>query len=282
MVTGIIGMGLMGGSFGRTLMRLGLPVYGSDISENALIKAEAAGAMAERLTKENAGELDLLVTAVNPSDFPAAAEEFLPHLKSGAAVIDFSGTKRGVIRAMRDMAERYPELCFIGGHPMAGREFSGIEHSVSHLFDRASMIFVPVKADIFELDRFKKFFLSLGFGEVVITTAENHDRMIAFTSQMCHAVSNAYILSPTAKEHFGYSAGSYKDMTRVARLNPDMWTELMLQNSDYLAGELALFIENLKKYEKAIKDKDAKALRALLADGNEIKLCIDSGSRSKC
>lgn len=279
MVTGIIGMGLMGGSFGRTLMRLGLPVYGSDISENALIKAEAAGAMAERLTKENAGELDLLVTAVNPSDFPAAAEEFMPHLKSGAAVIDFSGTKRGVIRAMRDMAERYPELCFIGGHPMAGREFSGIEHSVSHLFDRASMIFVPVKADIFELDRFKKFFLSLGFGEVVITTAENHDRMIAFTSQMCHAVSNAYILSPTAKEHFGYSAGSYKDMTRVARLNSRMWSELMVENGDYLSRELGIFIDNLKKYKAAIDRGDKEELRGLLEKGNRIKIETDGGAK---
>lgn len=282
MVIGIIGLGLMGGSFGRTLVKQGHTVYGLDVSETVKEKAEMIKAVTDRLTENNAGELDMLVSAVNPSDFAAATEPFLPLLKDGATVLDFSGTKRGVVCEMRKMAERFNNLCFLGGHPMAGREFSGIEHSSITLYNKASMILVNVSADIFALDRIKKFFLSLGFGEVVITTAENHDRMIAFTSQMCHVVSNAYIKSPTAREHFGYSAGSYKDMTRVARLNPDMWTELMLQNSDYLAGELALFIENLKKYEKAIKDKDAKTLRALLADGNEIKLCIDSGSRSKC
>ena len=139
----------------------------------------------------------------------------------------------------------------------------------------------PVKADIFVLDNVKKLFLSLGFGEVVITSAENHDRMIAFTSQACHAISNAFIKSPAASEHFGYSAGSYKDMTRVARLNPDMWAELMTENSDYLFEELNTFINNLSEYADAVKNKDKERLRTLLKEGNDIKLSIDSGTK-KC
>lgn len=275
MKIGIVGLGLIGGSFGRTAVKAGHEVFGEDRQEAVLIKAEMLCAITGRLSEITAKNLDLLISAVNPSDFESSVEKYLPHLKSGAVVMDFCGTKRGVVSAMKRLSEKYEDLTFIGGHPMAGREFSGIEHSSATLFHKASMIFVPVKADIFALDGIKKLFLSLGFGETVITTAENHDRMIAFTSQECHVVSNAFVKSPRAKEHFGYSAGSYKDMTRVARLSPAMWTELMTENADYLAEELDILIENLKKYSAAIKRGDKKELYSLLADGNEIKLAID-------
>lgn len=275
MKIGIIGLGLIGGSFGRTAVKAGHEVFGEDRQEAVLIKAEMLCAITGRLSEASSKNLDLLISAVNPSDFESSVEKYLPHLKSGAVVMDFCGTKRGVVSAMKRLSDKYGDLVFIGGHPMAGREFSGIEHSSATLFHKASMILVPVKADIFALDEIKKLFLSLGFGEAVITTAENHDRMIAFTSQECHVVSNAFVKSPRAKEHFGYSAGSYKDMTRVARLSPAMWTELMLENADYLAEELDILVENLQKYSAAIKRGDKKELFDLLAEGNEIKLAID-------
>ncbi len=275
MKIGIIGLGLIGGSFGRTAVKAGHEVFGEDRQEAVLIKAEMVCAITGRLSEASSKNLDLLISAVNPSDFESSVEKYLPHLKSGAVVMDFCGTKRGVVSAMKRLSEKYGGLTFIGGHPMAGREFSGIEHSSATLFHKASMILVPVKGDIFALDGIKKLFLSLGFGEAVITTAENHDRMIAFTSQECHVVSNAFVKSPRAKEHFGYSAGSYKDMTRVARLSPAMWTELMLENADYLAEELDILVENLQKYSAAIKRGDKKELFDLLAEGNEIKLAID-------
>lgn len=275
MKIGIIGLGLIGGSFGRTAVKAGHEVFGADRRDSVLIKAELLKAITGRLSEETAKNLDVLISAVNPSDFESSVSPYLPHLKSGAVVMDFCGTKRGVVSAMKRLSEKYGGLTFIGGHPMAGREFSGIEHSSATLFHKASMILVPVKADIFALDEIKKLFLSLGFGEAVITTAENHDKMIAFTSQECHVVSNAFVKSPRAKEHFGYSAGSYKDMTRVARLSPAMWTELMLENADYLAEELDILVENLQKYSAAIKRGDKKELFDLLAEGNEIKLAID-------
>lgn len=275
MKIGIVGLGLIGGSFGRTAVKAGHEVFGEDRQEAVLIKAEMLCAITGRLSEASSKNLDLLISAVNPSDFESSVEKYLPHLKSGAVVMDFCGTKRGVVSAMKRLSEKYGGLTFIGGHPMAGREFSGIEHSSATLFHKASMILVPVKGDIFALDGIKKLFLSLGFGEAVITTAENHDRMIAFTSQECHVVSNAFVKSPRAKEHFGYSAGSYKDMTRVARLSPAMWTELMLENADYLAEELDILVENLQKYSAAIKRGDKKELFDLLAEGNEIKLAID-------
>ena len=275
MKIGIVGLGLIGGSFGRTTVKAGHEVFGEDRQEAVLIKAEMLCAITGRLSEASSKNLDLLISAVNPSDFESSVEKYLPHLKSGAVVMDFCGTKRGVVSAMKRLSDKYGDLVFIGGHPMAGREFSGIEHSSATLFHKASMILVPVKADIFALDEIKKLFLSLGFGEAVITTAENHDKMIAFTSQECHVVSNAFVKSPRAKEHFGYSAGSYKDMTRVARLSPAMWTELMLENADYLAEELDILVENLQKYSAAIKRGDKKELFDLLAEGNEIKLAID-------
>ena len=272
---GLIGLGLIGGSFGRTAVKAGHTVFGSDKNEETFEKAVMLKAVDFPLNEDNAGKIDLLISAVNPSDFAAVVEPYLPILKKGAVVMDFSGTKRSVIESMKVFSEKYPDLFYIGGHPMAGREFSGIEKSTSTLFNKASMIFVPVKADIFTLDRMKTFFISLGFSEVVITTAENHDKMIAFTSQLCHVVSNAFIKSDTAREHFGYSAGSYNDLTRVARLSSDMWTELMMENGDFLSEELEVLIGNLTKYLDAIKNGDRNGLKQLLKEGNDIKVSID-------
>ncbi len=231
------------------------------------------------LTTKNAGELDMLIISVYPDYFSSALYEFLPYLKKGAIVIDFSGVKRPIIDEMSKALNIYPDIIFIGGHPMAGREFSGIEKSVTTLFDKASMILVNVNADIFTLEAVKKFFLSLGFLEVVFTSADNHDKMIAFTSQLCHIVSNAFIKNQSAEAHFGYSAGSYKDLTRVARLNPFMWSGLMTANSEKLSNELDELIENLQKYSVALKNNDRESLENLLSEGNERKIKIDSRSK---
>lgn len=278
---GIVGLGLMGGSFGRTLTKKTQnKVFGFDINSSTMLKGKMLNAYHEPLTTENASELDLLIIAVYPEFFNSTIEMFLPFLKKGAIVIDFCGVKRGVISSMKEYSNTYKDLVFIGGHPMAGREFSGIEHSITTLYDRASMILVNVNADIFTLDKTKHFFLELGFAEVVLTTCENHDSMIAFTSQLCHIVSNTFIKNQTAKEHFGYSAGSYKDLTRVAKLNPSMWSGLMIENADMLSKELDEFIENLQKYSKALKDNDREALELLLKEGNDRKIAIDSRSKT--
>lgn len=273
---GIAGLGLIGGSFAKTVKKNTADlVFGYDLNAETLEKAILTGAIDKVLSAENAGSVDLLVAAVNPSDFLPAVSRYFPLLKSGATVMDFCGVKRGVTAEMRALSEKYPELNFIGGHPMAGREFSGFDKSLSTLFNKASMIFVPVKTDIFVLDEFKKYFLSLGFSKVVITTSENHDKMIAYTSQLCHIVSNAFIKSDAAREHSGYSAGSYKDLTRVARLDPVMWSKLMSENVDFLENELETLIVNLNKYLCALKSRDENELRRLLEEGNAAKTDID-------
>ena len=272
---GVIGLGLMGASFGRVLVKNGYEVFGADKSEEVMKKALLANAYTQRLTTENASELDLLVVAIYPRDFEKAAKQYLPYLKKGAILSDFCGNKRIVKDAMERLAKSRPDLVYAGGHPMAGREWSGVEHSSVRLFDGASMILVPVTEDLFALAELKKFYLSLGFGEVVVTTAEKHDEMIAYTSQLCHVVSNAFIKSESAREHCGYSAGSYRDLTRVARLDPDMWSELMTDNRDCLKKELRTLIGALEKYADALEKGNEGELRALLAEGDRIKREID-------
>ena len=276
---GLIGLGLIGGSFGRTLTKkTSHKVFGYDINESVMVKAEMINVFHEKLTKENAGCLDMLIVSIYPEGFASAVEEFLPYLKKGAVVTDFCGVKGIIVDKMKEYAIKYPSLVFIGGHPMAGREFSGVEHSVTTLFDKASMILVNVNADIFSLSNVKNFYKEVGFADVVITTSENHDEMIAYTSQLCHVVSNAFIKNKTAEKHLGYSAGSYKDLTRVARLNPEMWSGLMTLNKERLVLELDELIENLKKYSNALKSGDREGLENLLKEGNERKLSIDSRS----
>lgn len=279
---GIIGLGLMGGSFGRALVKKREhKVYAFDVNESVMLKGEMIKAYDYPLTKENAKLLDMLVVAIYPKDFPNAVEPYLPLLKKGTIVSDFCGIKRPVCKKMNEYAKKYPDLVFVGGHPMAGREFSGIEKSISTLFEKASMILVNVNADIFSLESIKKFYLSVGFSNVVITTAENHDSMIAYTSQLCHIVSNAFIKNEQAKNHQGYSAGSYRDLTRVARLEPNMWTELIMNNREMVKAELDEFVENLKKYQTAIDNNDEKALKELLSEGNQRKLLIDTKAKKE-
>ncbi len=277
MKIGIVGLGLMGASFGKAVRAKGKgEVFGADINEDTVLKATLVGAIDGVLDEKNAGAADILIISVYPRDFTSVAEKYLPLLKPGATIIDFCGIKRDVCVAMKNLSEKYPSINFIGGHPMAGREYSGIDRSLATLFEKASMIFVPVKADIFCEEKMKEFFLSLGFGEVVFTTAAEHDKIISFTSQLCHIVSNAFIKSPTAMEHHGFSAGSYRDLTRVARLSPEMWSQIMIDNKDLLSKELKLLINNLKKYSDALDSGDETKLRALLAEGNELKLAIDT------
>ena len=274
----IVGLGLIGASFGKSLIKTGgHKVYGYDINKEVLLKAELVKAIDAPLTDEIVSDVDLLIVSVYPRAFKEVAEKYLPKMKDGAILMDFCGIKRGIEQDMKALAKIYPNVTFIGAHPMAGREFSGIDRSISTLFDRATVVVVPVKADLFDLEKVRDLFLSVGFSEAVFSTAYRHDEIIAFTSQLCHVVSNAFIKSPMASSHFGFSAGSYRDLTRVARLNPTMWTELMMDNKDVLKTELDGLIARLTEYSKALGDGDERALYDLLKEGSDLKISIDKG-----
>ena len=277
MKIGIVGLGLMGASFGRTVIKQAKgEVYGFDKDEQVMLKAELLSAINHPLTQENLKEIDILIFALYPNQFEKVAKSYVSGLKDGATVIDFCGNKRKIVKMMQELKKDYPSINFFGGHPMAGREYSGIDHSVTTLFNKASMLLVPIECDIFIESEIKKFFLDLGFDQVILTDAETHDEIISYTSQLCHIVSNAFIKSPTAEKKAGYSAGSFRDLTRVARLNPDMWSELMMDNRDNLSKELGYLINSLSEYKKSLDSGNQEELKNLLSIGNDKKLNIES------
>ena len=275
MKTAVIGLGLIGGSMAKAFSSVeGMEVFGFDTDAVTIARAKLEKAMHKELTKENIGECDFVFIALYPKATEKFLKEFSPFISQNTVVIDCGGIKRSICEKGFEMAEKYG-FTFMGGHPMAGTQFSGFSHSRASLFQNASMILVPAKGETIEtLQKTKEVLVSIGFKSVTISTAEEHDRIIAYTSQLAHVVSNAYVKSPNARVHKGFSAGSYKDLTRVAKLNPDMWTELFMENGDNLIFEIENITKELKKYSDAIKKGDREELRKLLADGSKIKESI--------
>ena len=275
MTVGIVGLGLIGGSFAKAYHASGERVLAQDIDRDVLSFAVISGAVDEELTDGTMAECDLILLAV----CPAAAVEWLrknaPKIASHTIVIDCCGTKRPVCAACFPIAAQYG-ITYLGGHPMAGTQFSGFKYAKADLYRGAPMVLVPPRFDDIELLSHVKDLLSpAGFGSYSVTTAEQHDEMIAFTSQLAHVASNAYIKSPTAKKHKGFSAGSYKDMTRVAWLNAPMWAELFLENRDFLLKEIDCYIEHLSQYKAAMEQNDEEELIRLLDEGKKRKEEVD-------
>lgn len=273
----IIGLGLIGGSIGRaTLAKTEHTVYGYDISESVLLKAELMNAITERGTDESLSQSDMVIIALSPELTMSKMEEICPKLKDGTIIIDTCGIKRQVIDKMNELLEKYPDLHFAGVHPMAGREFSGIEHSMVGLYEHAFIIVVPVHPDMRSLTLLKDYFLALGAEGLQISTAEEHDKIIAYTSQLAHVVSSSYVKNPLSKVYAGYSAGSFRDMTRVAKLNAKLWTELFLDNKDNLVVAIEDLQKHLEEYKEAIKNNDEEKLQSLLEEGTKIKAEADA------
>ena len=275
MTVGILGLGLIGGSLARAYHDAGHRVLGCDRDASTVQFAQMAHAVDAPLTEENIGACELLLLAVCPQAAADYLEAVADKLAKTAVVVDCCGIKRQICEAGFRLAERHGWL-YVGGHPMAGTHFSGFKYSRADLFKGAPMVLVPpVFDDIRLLERVKALLAPPQFGQFSVTTAEKHDRMIAFTSQLAHVVSNAYIKSPTAGAHRGFSAGSYKDLTRVAWLNAPMWTELFLDNRDFLLAELDTLMENLQVYRDALANGNAAALCAALEAGKRRKEEVD-------
>ncbi len=276
MKVGIVGLGLIGGSLAKAYQRYDdIEVYGWDIQESIVQFAILAQAIDGKLSEEKMKECDLILLATYPQDVIDWVTENANILSSSTIVIDCSGTKQRICDACMPIAKQHG-FTFVGGHPMAGLHQSGFKYSREDLFDGAPMVIVPPSFDdIRLLDRISQLLKPVKFGKISVTTAGEHDKIIAFTSQMAHVVSNAFVKSPTAMEHEGFSAGSYKDMTRVAWLNPDMWTELFFENKEALTKEIDIFIANLMKYRDALSEGQEEEMRALLEEGKECKRKVD-------
>ena len=275
MKVGILGLGLIGGSMARAYAVAGHTVYAADLDESTLSFAMLSGAVHGRLDEETIPACELLLLAIYPGGSAKWLEDNGCLVDSGALVLDLCGIKQEVCKRCFPVARKYG-FTFVGGHPMAGSHFSGFKYSRADLYKGAPMVLVPPRFDDIDLlQRVKDAMAPCGFGMFSVTTAEEHDRMIAFTSQMPHVLSNAFIKSPTARQHKGFSARSYKDLTRVAWLNAPMWSELFLENRDNLLFELNTYLDSLTAYRDALEARDGERLTALLEAGKKAKEEVD-------
>jgi prephenate dehydrogenase len=272
MKVGIVGLGLIGGSMAKsTKARTAHTVYGGDLDPETMTMARMCGAIDAALTDENLPQCDLILVAIRPGAAIQWVRDHADKIAKSAILVDLCGVKRVVVEAITPIAQQYG-FAYIGGHPMAGTERGGFTSSTDSLYVGASMILTPDKrTDMQLLETLKAFFLDIGFANLTFSDPEEHDRIIAYTSQLAHIASSAYIKSPESQRRRGFSAGSFRDMTRVARLDEDMWTELFLDDADYLTRELDVLIQNLQDYAQALRAKDVDKLRALLKEGREMK-----------
>ena len=274
---GVVSLGLMGGSFAKAFAAAGVEVFAWNRTRSTLELAMIETVKGE-LDEQTIPTCELIVLAGYPASTVEWLERYAHLVSPGAIVIDTVGVKRVICERCEKICEGRP-FTFVGCHPMAGTQYSGFARARATMFKGAPMIVVPPAMDDLEratvLERLKELLEPCQFGSFTLASADEHDRNIAFTSQLAHVVSNAYVKSPTARDHRGFSAGSYKDLTRVARLNAPMWTELFLDNADHLGHELDVIIESLTAYRDSLAAGDAERLEALLAEGDRIKREIE-------
>ena len=271
MKIGIVGLGLIGGSLAKAFkFSEKVTVYGCDKNQFTTQIAMMSDFIDDDLTGRES-ECDFIFIAINAKNTVEYVKTHANCFKDGAIVIDCCGVKSSVCEPCFEIASNH-NFHFVGGHPMAGTQFSGLKYSKQDLFVGQNMVLVPKSdEDVGVLQKIKDTLTIAGFSSVSVTTAKKHDEVIAFTSQLAHVVSNAYVKSPNAIIHKGFSAGSYKDLTRVAWLNEDMWANLFLDNSENISFEIEHLITELEKYNKAIKENDFDTLKALLKEGRECK-----------
>ena len=275
MIIGILGLGLIGGSLARAYAKNGHTVYAAEKNESIYEFAKLAGVVNDKLNEKTIPFCDLILPAIYAGGSTNWLIENAQHIRKEALVIDCCGVKEEICKCGFSLADQYG-FTFIGGHPMAGSHYSGFKYSRLNLFQGAPMVLVPPRFDDpMLLERAKEALSPCNFGSFSITTALSHDQMIAFTSQMPHIISNAYIKSPTACSHKGFSAGSYKDLTRVAWLNPQMWAELFLSNKENILDELDFYIHSLTEYKEAIETDNEDKLITLLDEGRKRKEEVD-------
>lgn len=270
MIITAVGLGLIGGSMCKAIKKhTNHTVYGIDVNKETIAMAVSQNAIDAET--DNLGLADITIVSLYPTDaidyIAANADKF----KEGSIVIDTCGIKKAVVDSVTPLLERYG-VTFIGAHPMAGREFSGFEYSLDNLFDEASFIITPTDSvPQPKLNLLEDFAYSMHFKKVVFASPEEHDQIIAFTSQLAHVVSNAYIKSPTHRKQLGFSAGSFQDLTRVAKLNEIMWTPLFMLNKEPLCFEIDYIIDRLTEYRDAMQNGDSDRLRELLKEGRILK-----------
>lgn len=268
----IVGLGLIGGSLAKAIKKnTHHTCYALDIDKKTILSAISQEAIDGEISTEELSTCDVTVVCLYPQATVKFINENVNKFKKNSIVIDSCGVKKAIVEGC-EKALLENNVNFIGCHPMAGREFSGFDYAVDNLFDKASFIVAKTEnTDENALETVKKLAMEIGFRKVVVSTPEEHDRVIAFTSQLAHIVSSAYVKSPSLFNQSGFSAGSFKDLTRVAKLNEDMWTSLFLLNKEPLVDEISHIIDRLSEYKNALENNEVENLHELLKEGRKLK-----------
>ncbi len=269
---GIVGLGVIGGSFARAIKaKTTHTVMGLDINETSLSQALECGAIDEKLTTDTLSSCDMVMVCIYPYKTVEFIKQNADKFKKGSMVVDVCGVKRYIKEQVRDILLQN-DVKFIAAHPMAGREVAGFESSLENLYENASYIIADKDADEKSVEILSKLARDIGFTNIVVTTEDEHDEVIAYTSQMAHILSNAYVKSPSYKKHKGFSAGSFADLSRVAKLDANMWSDLFLLNRDNLLNEIDCYLKHLMEYKVALETENRDELYRILKDGNDIKV----------
>ncbi|MGN1340357.1 MAG: prephenate dehydrogenase [Oscillospiraceae bacterium] len=268
----VVGLGLIGGSFCKALKANTFHhIMGIDTDKETIRKALEAGAIDEEIDESRLGEANLTIIALYPVPTVEFVKRNADRFKKGSIVIDVGGVKGFVVRNSAPVLDE-KGVYFLGTHPMAGTENSGFDYSRADMFTKASYILTPTETTPqIVIDLVSTLGSCMGFGQVVLATPEQHDANIAYTSQLAHVVSNAYVKSPSLFRADGFSAGSFLDLTRVAKLNEEMWSSLFLCNKEALLFEINTIIDKLTEYRDAMVNDDKATLKELLKDGRELK-----------
>lgn len=268
----VIGLGLIGASFAKGLKKYTTnKVYGYDIDEETLAKAKRDATIDDIVLIDDLSDIDMAIIALHPRKTIEMSLKIMETMKEHSTLVDLCGVKEKIVSKIEPNALK-KNIDYIGAHPMAGRELWGYDAAIEDLFKGASFIITKTENTNNEkLEMLKQLAKTLKFRQSVVTTAKEHDKIIAFTSQLAHVVSNAYVKSPSILEERGFSAGSFLDLTRVAKLNEHMWSELFIMNKDALLFEVNNILVKIEEYKKALEDEDIYKLEQLLKEGRELK-----------
>lgn len=268
----VVGLGLIGGSYCKAIKSYTAhEVYGFDNNPEVINSAVNCGCIAAGVSVDDFAMFDMIIVCLHPAPAKAFMLENLHRFKKGAILTDVCGIKGKMVIELTEESEKYG-VCYVGTHPMAGKERFGFDFSDGSLFIGANFIVTPIEhTDKNALLTVETLAKDMGFGKIVETSPFEHDNVIAYTSQLAHVVSSAYVKSPTMQKELGFSAGSFKDMTRIATLNESMWTSLFLSNRDCLLFEIDCLVKHLTEYRNAISEMDAVKLQELLKDGRILK-----------
>ena len=273
----IVGLGLLGGSYAKALKRFGFHISSITREQSSIdyaIQEDIIDEGSTELDETMIGEADLVIFALYPHVFVEWIENNQHLLKSGALITDVTGVKGNIVYKIQDILR--PDVEFIAAHPMAGRELSGVENSTEKIFVGANYIVTPTETNTAEgIHTCMEIGKLLGFSNVVTLTPEEHDEMIGFLSQLTHCIAITLMTCNDKENMEKFTGDSFRDLTRIARINDLMWSELFICNKTALLEQMDLFLDKFNELKRMLEREDVPGLRKMMQHSTERRALFD-------